>query len=358
MKVLVIATERANKLRQPLISAGCNVSVISPETETSPQRRYVTFLLSIYTEIKRGQYDVIITRGAGFVGSCAIIIGRSHQIPVVTRIAGDKFTAYWEGLCREISDTSIQGFLHIVIRSIMFLFCMVTASRVIVVSDHLRDRYEVFTKLAHQTFVVVPVSIDLPSDRSVKEPNDIDGQTLLTVTNLNFKGKYNGVKKSMTAVFEILNERSDVKYVIAGDGRYHEDLNEYIDANSPNEDVRERIHMPGYVEPIASLFRQADVFVYFSFQDGYPNVILEAMSYGLPIITNDAEGMAEQIISNRSGIFADVDDPNDIRSKIATLINEPEKRAKLGSRAQAQVEVANSHESVGKQYVQELESLI
>jgi len=358
MKVLVVATERVEKLKKPLTSAGCDVSVISPEIEASLLSRYTTYLSTIWKEIRTGEYDVIITRGAGFVGTTAIMIGRPHQIPVFPRIAGDQFAVYKENVSQAISKCQLSYFFHTLARFVMFLFCMSMATGVIVVSDFLKDQYSFFSKWMGQTFIVVPVSIDHHSHTRGKNKIPTDGQILLTVTNLNFKGKYEGVKKSVRAAIGILKERSDLKYVIAGDGRYHEHLQAYVKAHSPNEDVFERIHVPGYIDPISPLYYQADVFVYFSYQDGYPNVVLEAMSHGLPVVTNDAVGMSEQVVHDRSGIFADANDTSDIQAKITSLLDDPEKRKRLGSRAQVQVKRANSHETVGLQYVRELRSVI
>lgn len=52
---------------------------------------------------------------------------------------------------------------------------------------------------------------------------------------------------------------------------------------------------------LASLYRRADAFVFFTHQDNYPTVLLEALSCGCPVITYDVGGCAEIVEDGQTG---------------------------------------------------------
>ena len=56
---------------------------------------------------------------------------------------------------------------------------------------------------------------------------------------------------------------------------------------------------------MADLYALADVFVYVSDLDGYPNVVLEAQTAGVPVVANDAHGMCDQITDGETGYLVD-----------------------------------------------------
>ena len=52
---------------------------------------------------------------------------------------------------------------------------------------------------------------------------------------------------------------------------------------------------------LASLYRRADAFVFFTHQDNYPTVLLEALACGCPVITYDVGGCGEIVEDGRTG---------------------------------------------------------
>ncbi|HEV8338496.1 MAG TPA: glycosyltransferase family 4 protein [bacterium] len=81
----------------------------------------------------------------------------------------------------------------------------------------------------------------------------------------------------------------------------------------------------------------ADVFVLNSLHEGFPHVALEAMAAGVPVIAAAAGGIPEVVTSDRSGVLVPPGDDRALRSTIAALFADPDRRARLveGGRAVA-----------------------
>lgn len=72
--------------------------------------------------------------------------------------------------------------------------------------------------------------------------------------------------------------------------------------------VRHRVRFPGYVSNLWSLMKRADAFVSLSRYEGCPNVVMEAMACGCPLVVSDIPAHRE-ILDDRSAVFVDPDEP-------------------------------------------------
>lgn len=83
-----------------------------------------------------------------------------------------------------------------------------------------------------------------------------------------------------------------------------------------------------------SFINDFDVFVLPSFWEGFPYTILEAMSFGKPVIASNVGGIPEIIENDFSGILIKPADVDDLISKLELLINSYEKRKLYGDNGQ------------------------
>jgi glycosyltransferase involved in cell wall biosynthesis len=65
-------------------------------------------------------------------------------------------------------------------------------------------------------------------------------------------------------------------------------------------------------------------------QDGLPNVILEAMAHGVPVVSTPLGGIVEAIVDGESGLLAQQDDATGLADQLARLIAEPTLRDAIG----------------------------
>jgi glycosyltransferase involved in cell wall biosynthesis len=77
----------------------------------------------------------------------------------------------------------------------------------------------------------------------------------------------------------------------------------------------------------------ATIFVLPSFVEGMPMALLEAMSYGLPVIATPVGGVPEIVTHGHDGILVPPGDVEALAAAIARLTNDPELRQRLGRAA-------------------------
>jgi glycosyltransferase involved in cell wall biosynthesis len=87
-----------------------------------------------------------------------------------------------------------------------------------------------------------------------------------------------------------------MELTIAGDGKLFDDLKKLIKKKGLNNIMR----LAGRIDPqqMPDVYRQHDIFVTASMQEGMSNAMLEAAASGLPIITTRCEGVEELVTDN------------------------------------------------------------
>ena len=87
----------------------------------------------------------------------------------------------------------------------------------------------------------------------------------------------------------LLQEHRDLFGVWIGEGPLKKEMEEYVQSL----ELQNRIHFPGRRNDVERIMKTADCFVLTSRWEGLPNVALEALSSGLPIVMTDVEGVEE-----------------------------------------------------------------
>ena len=72
-------------------------------------------------------------------------------------------------------------------------------------------------------------------------------------------------------------------------------------------------------------------------RDGIPNVVLEAMAHGLPVVGTRLAGVAEAVVDGECGLLADQDDEPGLAGCLERLLTDPGLRGRLGAKARHRV---------------------
>jgi glycosyltransferase involved in cell wall biosynthesis len=94
--------------------------------------------------------------------------------------------------------------------------------------------------------------------------------------------------------FALIADETDAHLVVIGDGPLEAALLQLI----ARKGMQERIHLIGEVSNPHPWYKRASLFVLSSDTEGYPNVLLEALVQGLPILSTDCTFGPRQILDN------------------------------------------------------------
>ncbi len=92
---------------------------------------------------------------------------------------------------------------------------------------------------------------------------------------------------------------------------------------------RDRIRVTGYLPPaeLNRLYSQASIFAFPSLDEGFGIPVLEAMSYGVPVITSNCSALAE--VAGEAALLIDPHRTEELVASLKRLIEDCELRAKL-----------------------------
>lgn len=161
-----------------------------------------------------------------------------------------------------------------------------------------------------------------------------------------------GFHHLVAALPAILERAPDLHVVLAGGGDRLEELRH---AAAP---FAARVHFPGPVlhDTLPDLYRAADLFVLPAVHDakgnvdGLPNVILEAMASGLPVVASAISGIPIAVEEGGTGRLVPEADVEALAAAVADLALAPEARARMGARARRRAEAELTWDAVARRY--------
>ncbi|TDI84430.1 MAG: glycosyltransferase [Caldithrix sp.] len=217
-----------------------------------------------------------------------------------------------------------------------YQLCMRFVKRIVAVSEGVKKYLIEDRKIASKKIVIIHYGIDLSlfksrngflDKRKRSELGLPDHKIVIgTVARLEIQ---KGHRYLIAAAPEIINKFSNVVFVFAGDGTLRQELETQVNELGLQENFR----FLGFRKDVKELLFAFDVFVLPSLFEGLPNVILEAMASGRPIVATAVDGTPELIEHNETGLLVPPKSPHALQEQILNLLENEEKGSKLGRQA-------------------------
>lgn len=199
------------------------------------------------------------------------------------------------------------------------------SNRVVCNAEALRDFVMKRHSVAADRAEVVPNGVD--TDHFTPDPDlRSDEPTIL------YLGRMVKIKDPMTALkaFKILSDRiPEAKMLMIGNGYLQPQLKAYAEQN----DIVDRVVIRNGATDVRPYLRRAWVLTLSSVSEGLPNVILEAMSCGAPVVATSVGGNPEVVTQGVTGLLVPPNDPEKMASAVEKIITDSRLRDSMGKKA-------------------------
>jgi len=141
------------------------------------------------------------------------------------------------------------------------------------------------------------------------------------------------------------------KLVIVGYDHLKQNVSEQLKKIIRDNNAEDLVFLEGKKADVESYYIKSSIFAFTSSSEGFPNVIGEAMSAGLPVIAFDCiAGPSEMIIDNQNGFLVPLFDYKTFQEKLEILMNDEELRTSFGKQAKEDIRQF-SIDKIGMQFL-------
>ncbi len=239
-------------------------------------------------------------------GVIAGLAGRLRKIPVITTLRGEDVTRADKS---KLDEWIIKVCIHL-------------SGKVIGVSQAIVDWLKLNHTYARDKFNLVENGVDenfLKLTAPVYTKNSL---RMVTIGSLI-------PRKGIDVILHAMRELPQTTLTVIGDGQERVNLqNKVIELGLHSSvqfdgEVQSR-HIPGYLE-------KNDVLILASYSEGRPNVILEAMAAGIPVVASKIAGVDELVVDGETGLMFPAGEQSELASCLKYFLNAPDKLKLMGT---------------------------
>ena len=256
---------------------------------------FLSVFQTVYSIQKQYDFDLIDAHFVYPDGFAAVLLGHFFNKPVVISARG----------------TDINLYTKFPLIKKLLSFTLNRGDRIISVCTALKNEI-VKLGIDSSKIAVIPNGVDSSKFYPIKKEEarkklhlPSDKKIILSVGELIPR---KGFEVLIEAVHRLKYEYQEINltFYIAGEGVYRNYLEERIDALGLNE----VIDLVGAVDHKDLLwwYNAADIFCLASDREGWPNVIVESLSCGTPVVATNVWGIPEIVTSDNLGILVDRDE--------------------------------------------------
>lgn len=194
------------------------------------------------------------------------------------------------------------------------------------ISDDIKERLVNFYGVNRKDIFVARLGVD--NKQNPKSTEEGNNPMLIRIVSCSRVDPVKRVKLILDALSDY-NGKGMIEWHHFGDGQLYNELKISVaQVTAANKNIS--IHLHGWTrqEDLFHFYENnhVDCFVNVSESEGIPVSIMEAMSYGIPVIATDV-GASREIVNNRNGFLLDVDfDLDDLLKDILQLKGNEDKR--------------------------------
>ena len=290
---------------------------------------------------RRFRFEVIDAHFAYPDGLAAVLLGRLCRVPVAITLRG-----------------TLPILARFRLRRPQIRFALARADRLIAVAGTLAADAATLG-IAPERVRVIPNGVDpelfrpLPrgaARRALGLPES--GPLVVSVGALSPR---KGFHLLVEAAARLADRFPDLRLAIVGGAGGEGDMGAELAAQAARLGVAERVAFPGAVrrEDLAAWYSAADLFVLASAHEGCPNVVLEALACGTPVVASAVGDVPRLLADPDTGVVLDRLDPPALAAAIGAALARPWDRERVRLAV-----AARSWEVVGGEVTEELQAAL
>ncbi len=177
-------------------------------------------------------------------------------------------------------------------------------------------------KIPEEKIISIYNGIDIKE--KIINGNDNNKKVILTLSNF---APRKGIIEYLNIIEKVIKFNQKLIFILAG----RDDMNGKVQKRVKEKKLEKFIQIPGFVHNSNEILMKADLVVLPSLlPEGCPTSILEAMSFGKPVIGYNINGLNELVINNESGFLVPLNDQETMASSILKLLSSSELIEKFG----------------------------
>jgi N-acetyl-alpha-D-glucosaminyl L-malate synthase BshA len=266
---------------------------------------FIPFWLKILLLVKKIKPDIVHGQDIVGMGVPSFLAKRLLKRPCI--IWGRGTDVYLPGLF-------IRPLSKLILRN---------ANTVIALTEDMKREMQ---KIWNRDIFVIPNGIDLERfDDLPRDEMRVKLQVKVDERRIIFVGRFRpdkGVTYLIKAMDIVRQRDQSARLMLVGEGPEEDSLRQLVGQLNLGSCINFVGQIPN--ERVPQYMAAADVFVLPSLYEGFPNVVLEAMASGLPIVASKVGGLPEIVEDGQNGFLVEPKNPEQIADKILLLLRDDE----------------------------------
>jgi glycosyltransferase involved in cell wall biosynthesis len=291
--------------------------------ESSGRRMYEGIHSLVKELYKTFKFEIIHAHTAMPDGYAALLLKEEYGKPLVVTIHGEdlQITIYCGPNIRKAIAKVLNG-----------------ADKIVPVSTKLKNIAVQQIGLTQDKIAVINDGFNIEAscdeDQVIElRKKYINNRIILSVSNLvNTKG----LDLNLRAMARLVNKYPNLRYLIIGHGPSLNSLRHLTHKLDLEKEVVFLGQLPH--DAVMNYMSISDIFCLPSWEEGFGTVYLEAAAHGLPVIACKGEGIEDALTDEKTALFIERGNLENLVGSIESLIENPEKALGIGRSAQSMVQ--------------------